>query len=73
MFGQEYITKSTFSQLFAHFVLSKTAARVEILSLCSIQNSFVFNVFEVVLEILCSIGVEQSQGVEIESFFDIIE
>lgn len=65
MFGKVHITEAALSQFLAHLVLSETAARVEILPASGIEDCFIFDVFEVVLEVLSAIGVEEPDGIEV--------
>lgn len=65
MLGQVDITEAAFSQFLAHLILSETAAGVEILPTSGIEDCLIFDVFEVVLEVLCAIRVEESDGIEV--------
>lgn len=58
VFGQVDISKTTLSKFICHFVLSETVARIEILPSRGIQNCFILYVFNIVIEILCAIGIE---------------
>lgn len=73
MLGQVDVSEAPFSQLLAHLVLAKTAAGVEIFALGGVEHCLVLEVLEVVLEVLSSIRVEQSDRVGIEEFLDVVE
>jgi len=54
-------SKAALAQLLEHVILTEAAARVEIISLRSVQGGLVLDVLEVVVGELTSLGVEQSQ------------
>ena len=50
--GEKDRTESSFTQLFYHLEFAKAAGRIELLSLRSIENSFVLDVAEIIFEVL---------------------
>lgn len=65
MFRQVDVTEAALSKFLAHLILPETAAGVEILTASGIEYSLILDVFEVVLKVLCTIGVEESNGIEV--------
>jgi len=57
----------------AHLILAETTAGIEVFPACGIEDCFIFDIFEVIFEVLCSIGVEESNVIDIKQFFDVIE
>lgn len=60
MLGKKNISEASFSQLFAHLILTKAATWIEVLASSCIEDGFVLNILKVVLEILSSIWIEKS-------------
>lgn len=73
MFGKVHITKATLAQFFTHFILTKAATRIEILTSGCIENGLIFDILKVVFEVLCPIRIEQPDDIDIEQFSNIAE
>jgi hypothetical protein len=71
--GQVDVAEAPLAQLLTHLVFTKAAARVEVLSARGVQHCLVLDVFQVVLEVLCAVGVEEPDHVDVEELSDIIE
>lgn len=73
MYCQIHVPEAPFPQFLAHLVLSKATAGIEILTPCGIEHGFVLKILKVILEVFSTIRVEQSNGVGIEEFLDVVE
>lgn len=73
MSSKEHVSKTSFSELLTHFVLSEATARIKIFSFGSIEDSFVLQVLEIVFEVLCSVRVEETHGCVSQLFFEVVE
>ncbi len=58
MLGQVDVAEPSFSKFGAHLVLSEATAGIEVLAFGCIEYGFVFDVLEIILEILCAIRIE---------------
>lgn len=72
MLRQKDIPEAPLAELLDHLVLAEAGAGVEILALGGVEDSFVFEVFEVILEVLCPVGVEKPDLGKPQYFFDVV-
>jgi len=70
---QIHLPEASFTQDLFEFILSETAAWVEVFSPGGVEDGLVFYIGEVVVEVLSTVGVEKAEVIMRDVFLDIIE
>ena len=73
MLSQQNLTVTAFAQLFENGILPETTGRVEILTLRGVDSGLVFDVIEIVFEVLASFSIKEAERGPAKQLGDIRE